>query len=57
MQILLVIDGIAWINLRYTLKGSKRAKLFWHFPFIYFISLQAEKKFHSLRTQFAADLV
>ena len=57
MQILLVIDDIAWEKLRYTLKGSTRAKLFWHFPFIYFLSLQAEKKFYSLRKQFAADLV
>ena len=52
-----MIDGIAWKKLRYTLKGSTRAKLFWRFLFIYFISLQAEKKFHSLRAQFAADLV
>ena len=52
-----MIDDISWKKLRYTLKGSTWAKLFWHFPFIYFISLQAEKKFHSPRTQFAADLV
>ena len=57
MQILLVIDDIAWKKLHYTLKGSTHVKLFWHFPFIYFISLQAEKNFHSLHTQFAAELV
>ena len=45
LQILLVIDDIAWKKLRYTLKGCTQAKLFWHFPFIYFISLQAEKNF------------
>ena len=44
MQILVVIDDIAWKKLCYTLKGSTQAKLFWHFPFIYFISVQAEKK-------------
>ena len=47
MQILLVIDDIAWKKLRYTLKSPTQAKLFWHFPFFYFISLQVEKKFHS----------
>ena len=57
MQILLVIDEIAWKKLRYTLKSSTQAKLFWHFPFIYFVSLQIEKKFHSLRTQLALELV
>ena len=42
--------GDRWYSmkkLRYTLKSSTQAKLFWHFPFIYFISLQVEKKFHS----------
>ena len=47
MQILLVIDNIAWKKLRYTLKSSTQANFFWHFPFFYFISLQVEKKFHS----------
>ena len=45
MQILLVIDDIAQKKLGYTLKSSTQAKLFPHFPFFYFISLQVEKKF------------
>ena len=56
MQILLVIENITQKKVCYTLKNSTQAKLFWHFPFIDFILLQVEKKFHSLHTQFAAEL-
>ena len=42
MQILLVIDDVEWKKLRYTLKSSTQAKLFWHFPF--FRSILANEK-------------
>ena len=50
MQILFVIDDIAWKATLYA-KESHTSKV------IYFIVLQAEKNFYSLRTQFAVELV
>ena len=57
MQILLVIDNIALKKLRYTLKSSTQAKSFWTFSIYLFHFLAGRKKFHSLRTQFAAELI
>ena len=37
-------------------KGFHTRQVILTFSIIYSISLQAEKKFHSLRTQFAVDL-
>ena len=55
MHMLLVRDDIVWKKLRYTLRVSHKQSYFEIFHLS--ISLQVEKKFHSLCTQFAAEPV